>query len=198
MKISFRSSIFWISATIISVFCYIFAFHFFSKTFPIIHLDITMNREQALQQSQDIAQNYHYGPADHQSAVMFQTDATVKTFVELEAGGKKAFIHMMENKLYMPYTWNVRHFKENEKNEVLIKFTPNGQAYGFVETISENSSGAQLTEEQAKKIAESDALHHWNINITPYTLVETSQKVQPSNRIDHTFVYERTDAKIGE
>ena len=32
---------------------------------------------------------------------------------------------------------------------------------------------------------------------TDYTLVEASQKTEPSGRIDHTFVYERADKKIG-
>lgn len=188
----------WLGATLLSLFCYAFAFHFFPKAFPIIHLDITMDREQAVKKANTIAQAHHYGPEGHQNAVVFHTDSTVQTFIELEAGGKNAFVNMMENKLYMPYTWNVRHFKEFEKNETTIKFTPDGKPYGFIETISENDPGAQLTEKAARIIAENEAQEHWNIDFTPYTLVESSQKVQPSNRIDHTFVYERTNETIGE
>src|SRR5690606_29616699 len=174
-----RSSLLWTSATLVSLLCYVFAFHYFPKTFPIIHLDISMNREQALEQAYSLAQIHHYGPMDHQSAAMFTTDATVKTFIELEAGGKDAFVTMMKNNLYMPYTWNVRHFKENETNETLIKFTPDGTPYGFIETISENNEGAQLKEKQAQKIAETNAKNNWNIDFTSYALVESSQKTQP-------------------
>ena len=95
---------------------------------------------------------------------MFHTDNAVKTFVELEAGGKDAFVAMMEEKLYMPYTWRVRHFKEHEKNETTITFTPDGKPYGFVETVSENIPGAQLSSTDAQQIAEHDAATDWNIN----------------------------------
>ena len=193
-----RSPFLWIGATALSGMLYFFAFHFFPQTFPLVHVDITMDLEQALDQADTIAQKYHFGPSDYQNAAMFATDNTVKTFVELEAGGNDAFVAMMADKLYMPYTWQVRHFKEHEKNECKIVFTPDGKPYGFIETISENVPGAQLSEHDARAIAENEAATHWNINFSSYKLVEASQKTEISNRIDHTFVYERTDSTIGE
>jgi hypothetical protein len=198
MKISARSPFIWFSAAILSGLLYIGASHLFLQTFPLIHLSITMNLEQAIDKAHEIAELHHFGPDNYDYAAMFHTDSTVKTFVELEAGGKDAFIQMMDEKLYMPYTWRVRHFKEHEKNESFIIFTPDGQPYGFLETISENMAGAQLSHQQARVIAESDATADWNINFADYTLVETSQKTEPSGRIDHTLVYEHAHKKIGE
>lgn len=198
MKKIIHSPIFWISATMISGVLYYFSFHCFSKTFPIVHLSITMNLEQALVQAQVITQQNNFGPSDYQSAATFHTDETTKTFVELEAGGKDAFVAMMNEKLYMPYTWNVRHFKEFEKNEVLLKFTPDGTPYGFIETLSEDIPGVNLSEQEAEKIAQEHAVSVWNITFEHYNRVEASLKEQPSKRIDHTFVYERTDTTIGE
>ncbi|HEX4068922.1 MAG TPA: CPBP family intramembrane glutamic endopeptidase [Candidatus Babeliales bacterium] len=197
MEISLRSPFVWISATILSGLMYFFAFHFFPQTFPIIHISITMDLEHALQKAHELDQKYHFTPHDYQSAAMFNTDNNVKTFVELEAGGKDAFIAMMDEKLYMPYTWQVRHFKEHEKNETTIIFTPDGKPYGFVETLSENIPGAQLSESDAQKIAEHDATKDWSIDFSQYTLVEASQKLETSGRLDHTFIYERKDKKIG-
>lgn len=157
-----------------------------------------MDLEQALEQADAIAQKNNIGPSDHRNAVMFHTDNGTKTFVELEAGGKDALVSMMEQELYMPYTWQVRHFKEHEKNECKIAFTPDGKPYGFTETISENVGGKQLSEKEAQKIAENEATSNWNINFTNYKLVESSQKTEISKRIDRTFVYEREDKKIGE
>ena len=115
MKTTLRSPMLWISATALSAMLYFFAFHFFPQTFPIIHLNITMDLEQALEQADNIAQKNNIGPSDHHNAAMFHTDDSVKTFVELEAGGKDALVNMMEQQLYMPYTWRVRHFKEHGK-----------------------------------------------------------------------------------
>lgn len=198
MKNISRSPFFWIGATALSALFYFFAFHFFPQTFPIINLSITMDLDQAREQADSIAQKNNIGPVNHQSAVMFFSDSTVQTFVELEAGGKQAFIEMMEKQLYMPYQWKVRHFREHEKNESVLLFTPDGKPYGFIEAISENSAGAQLSEKDARAIAESTATNNWNIDFTNYTLVEASQKTEISNRIDHTFTYERSDTKIGE
>jgi 3'-phosphoadenosine 5'-phosphosulfate sulfotransferase (PAPS reductase)/FAD synthetase len=198
MKLSSRSPLLWTGATILSGLLYFFSFHFFPKTFPLIHLDITMDLKQALERADTIAKENNFGPIEHENAAMFYTDATVKTFVELEAGGKDAFVAMMDEKLYMPYTWRVRHFKEHEKNETTIAFSPDGTPYGFIETISENIPGAQLPEEQARTIAELNAAQQWNIDFNQYSLVEASQKTQSSKRIDHTFVYERLNKTIGE
>jgi hypothetical protein len=198
MNISLRSPFLWINATILSGLMYFFAFHLFPQTFPIINLSITMDLEQALDKADDIAQEYNFGPEPYQSAAMFHTDNTAKTFVELEAGGRDAFVAMMDKQLYMPYTWRVRHFKEHEKNETTFIFTPDGKLYGFVETLSENIAGAQLTENEARQIAENDATTYWGIDFSPYTLVETSQKLEPGGRLDHTFIYERNDAKVAE
>lgn len=196
MKISARSPLLWTSATILSGLLYFFAFHFFPQTFPLINLSITMDLEQALDKADELALQYNFLPNDYQSAAMFNTDNTVKTFVELEARGKDAFVSMMNEQLYMPYTWRVRHFKEHEKNETTIIFTPDGTPYGFIETLSENIPGAQLTENDARIIAEDNAVTHWNIDFTHYKLVEASQKRETSGRLDHTFTYERTDNKI--
>lgn len=198
MKTTLRSPMLWISATALSAMLYFFAFHFFPQTFPIIHLNITMDLEQALEQADNIAQKNNIGPSDHHNAAMFHTDDSVKTFVELEAGGKDALVNMMEQQLYMPYTWRVRHFKEHEKNESIFLFTPDGTPYGFIELLSENVTGNNLSEKDAQAKAEKEAVSHWNINFDHYKLVEASQKTEISKRIDHTFVYERTDAQIGE
>jgi hypothetical protein len=157
-----------------------------------------MDLEQALDRADELAHQHKLGPNGYDYAAMFHTDSTVKTFVELEAGGKDAFVEMMDKKLYMPYTWRVRHFKEYEKNETTIIFTPDGQPYGFVETISENIPGAQLSSTDAQHIAETNSALDWNINFDDYRLVEASQKTEPSARIDHTFVYERIAEKINE
>jgi len=198
MKSLFRSPFFWISATIISACFIFFTIKYFSQAFPIVHIDLTMNKSQALQQAAKLAQKTQLGPSGYQQAASFFTDTSVKTFVELEGGGKEAFVDMMAQHLYEPYTWQVRHFKEFEKNEVTTRFTPDGQPYGFIETISEDTPGANIFVKQAQSIAEHNATQNWNINLGNYKLIETSKKVLPSGRGDHTFVYERPDKKIGE
>lgn len=171
---------FWLIATFISALMILFTIKYFSSAFPIVHLNLTMNRSQALEEASILAKRFHNGPSEYTQATSFDTDMEVQTFVELEGGGKSAFINMMESHLYEPYYWSVRHFKEFNPNETMYYFTPDGKFYGFSETLSENAPGAYLNIEEAQKIAEEFAASSHQ-NLSAYTLIESSKEVTPKN-----------------
>lgn len=193
-----KKRIFWIGLCLACLAGIIFALAYFPEAFPFVTLDLRMNREMALEKAQELAQTYGWGPKGARQAASFDVDGGVQNFVELEAGGNTAFSTMLQEDLYSPYTWRVRHFKENETNETLIRFTPAGQPYGFVEKLPEDEPGARLSPEEARIIAETAAQKNWHIDLTDYDLVEESQEVRPGERIDHTFVYERPNVRVGE
>lgn len=192
MKSITRTPWFWALMTIGALAGAFISYHYFPQAFPLIHLNLTMDRPQALKKADALAAEFHLGPDHAQESVLFYTDDTVKTFVELDAGGKEALISMMDQNLYQPYAWWVRRFKQFDPHEAVIRFTPDGTPYGFSEQIAENSPGAALASDQAKTIAEHViTANPWNINLADYTLVESSQEIRPSKRIDHHFTYER-------
>ena len=195
-----RRPIFWVGLVAIFIGGGLFTVNYFPKTFPIVNLTITMDRHTALTDAEQLAQKYAWGPEGFEQAASFSVDDETKNFIELEGGGKKKFNEILKAKdyFYSPYTWNVRHFKEHETNETFIRFTPEGKPYGFVEKIAENTPGAALAPRQAQPIAEKVARENWHVNLALYTLAESSQEAKPNGRVDHTFVYERTDRKIGE
>src|SRR6185503_6122557 len=51
--------------------------------------------------------------------------------IELEGGGKPELARIIKEKIFAPYTWRVRRFKEGNAHETLIRFTPEGDPYGF-------------------------------------------------------------------
>jgi membrane protease YdiL (CAAX protease family) len=191
----FKKVWFWIVFSLVSVVCALFAFRLFPQAFPIVSIDLTMNRQQALERAEALTQ--HSSP-QYREAASFTVDASVQNFVELEAGGKKAFRSMIEEKLYQPYTWHVRHFKEGETRETHFRFTPSGDCYGFYVKLPEDQPGAALQADSALSIAEWTAKTEWNIDFSPYELVEKTEDVRIGGRVDHTFVYERQDADLGE
>ena len=194
----FKKPIIWVIFALISIGSVIFTFKYFSHAFPIVTLDIKMDRQGALQSSRELAQKHNWGPEGFRQAASFGVDRKVQNFVELEAGGNEAFRRMLKEGLYSPYTWRVRNFKEGETNEVLIRFTPDGEPYGFSEKLPEDEPGASLDPNAARIIAETSAEETWQIDLSAYELVEKSQQVRPGGRIDHSFVYERPDVQIGE
>ena len=76
---------------------------------------------------------------------------------------------MLRERLYSAYTWRVRHFREARPNETLIRFTPDGRPYGFVETLDENAPGAAIEAADARRRAESDAQARWNVDLAPFS-----------------------------
>jgi membrane protease YdiL (CAAX protease family) len=194
----FRKPVFWLALSFVSIGSVIFTFKYFSEAFPIVALDLLIDREMALVFARDLDQKHHWGPEEFKQAASFRLEQEVQNFVELEGGGKEAFGKMLKDGLYSPYTWRVRHFKEGETHEVLIRFTPKGESYGFVQKLPEKEPGATLPADSARVIAERAAVSDWRIDLSQYQLVEKSQETRPGGRTDHTFVYERPDVQIGD
>ncbi|MFQ5632462.1 MAG: hypothetical protein ACE5I1_27145, partial [bacterium] len=194
----FRKPIFWTGFAVVSIACVFYSVRYFSQAFPLVTLDLKMDRETALQSAKELAEKYDWGPAECQQAASFGVDSEVQTYVELEVGDTEAFSEMLAGDLYSPYTWQVRHFKENETNESRIRFTPAGKPYGFVEKLPEDAPGASLQPDSARTIAENAARTHWQIDFSAYQLVEASQENRPGGRTDHTLVYERPNVKLGD
>ena len=189
---------FWILLALVSILGTAAAVHYFPQAFSIVALDITMTRERALEDAAAIAARGQFGPAGYRQAASFALDGEAQTFIELEGGGKETFTRMMRDGLYSAYTWRVRHFREGETNETTFRFTPDGKAYGFVEKIKEDAPGAALAAGAARAIGEEQARAGWNVDLTPFTLVEQGQERRPGGRVDHTLTYERSQPVLGE
>ena len=189
---------FWICLGLLSLGAAVIGARYFPDAFSIVSLEITMDRERALADARAIAERHGLGPPGFQEAASFTLDSETQTFVELEAGGKDAFTQMMRDRLYSAYTWRVRHFKEGEANETLIRFTPDGTPYGFVERLKEDAPGATLEAGAARQLAESAAASGWQVDLSRYALVEQGQERKPGGRVDHTITYERVSPMLGE
>ncbi len=192
-----RRPAFWIILILLFIGGIFFSINFFDKANPIVNLDISMDREAALASAQGIAKKYNLGPENFKTAASFSLDDDVKNYVELEIGGASAFNSMIAGDLFSPYTWKVRHFKPEETNETMIRFTPSGEFYGFAEKLPEDQPGQNLSADSALAIAEKKAINA-GIKLNDYELVENSQEVMSGGRKDYTFVYERKDKQLKE
>ncbi len=194
----FRKPWFWIAFALAAVLSTVFAIAFFADAFPLVTLDLSMDREAALGQARQLAEERGWGPEGFQQAASFGVDGGVQSYVELEGGGKEAYAEMLAGELFSPYTWEVRHFRPGETTETRVRFTPDGRAYGFHEILPEDEPGASLDQQAARRIAEHAAVSRWDASLGEFELAEASQEVRPGGRTDHTFVYERPNLAIGE
>src|SRR5207247_7039544 len=106
------------------------SWRYFTRAFPLLSLDIRMDRHEALARARELATTQQLGPPDYRDAASFSLDETVQTFVELEGGGKPAFNALVVDRLFSPYRWRVRHFKEREQREVTFAFAADGSPSG--------------------------------------------------------------------
>lgn len=189
--------LFWIALSCISAGIFVASTRFFSVAFPLVNVDISMTRSQALDKAAALTQRLGFQTQNYSDAISFESDSTAQTFIELEGGGKEAFNTMLQNHIYEPYQWKVRHFKEQQTHEAVFFFNPAGTEYGFLQTLSQETNLPSLSPEVALAKA-TDFAQTWVADFTHYKLVESSQETAPSGRVDHAFVFERTDQTLGE
>ncbi|MDI6401879.1 hypothetical protein QLX67_07730 [Balneolaceae bacterium ANBcel3] len=194
----FRRPFFWIIAVFLSLVCAFTTAKFFRTAIPQVSVEITMDREEAMEQANILADRFNWGPENYRMAASYRQDSRVKNFVELEAGGIQGFQQFLNDGNYKPYFWRVRLFQEQEARETNIRFTPDGRPYGFTDTLPENEPGAVLPADSARHFAEHMAVTYWGIDFSVYELAESSESMQPGGRLDHVFVYERTDVRIAD
>jgi len=192
-----RRPVFWIVAVALTALATGFSIYGFPLAFPLVILDLRMDRTAALEVARELAARNGWGPEGFRQAAAFDRDGQVQAFVELEAGGNQAFARMLEEGLYHPYRWQVRHFRPEEATETGITFTPGGEPIGFRERLPEDQAGPALGVGAARAIAEEGAAA-WGVDLSVYEPVETSRVVRPSDRVDHSFVYERRLPRLGE
>ena len=194
-----RKPLFWIVFSALGAAGFVIAVWLFPRAFPIIDLDIEMDQATAIEQAAELAAEYGWSPADARSATTFgQLDFEVQTYVELEGGGRDAFVNLADENIYHPYGWSVRRFEEGSIEESLVRFTPDGRAYGFRLRLSEDDPGnGNLSDEEALAVGEAAAAE-WGVDLTPFELLESSQQTLPGGRIDHTIVFERGDVSVAD
>jgi len=196
-----RTPAFWIAYAALSTVALAIAWNIFPLAIPLVNLDITLSRAEARTRAEVEAAKQKIAPQEAKSAVRFAHDSDTQNYVELEGGGKAAFGALVQGELYAPYWWEVRIFKPGEVSEATIRFRPDGSPNGFTrrvpETYVRDEASKALSADSARALAEERGKSDWGMDLKPYTLLEQSQQVRATGRVDHAFVYQRPEM-LGE
>ncbi len=189
--------LFWLAYVALAAACMALAWKLVPQAIPLLQLDIRMSRADALAKAELLAAQRGLAPAESRSAIVFNHDETAQNYIELEGGGKAAFTRLVEGSAYAPYWWDVRLFRPGVVDEVLIRFRPDGRIDGFARKLAETYVRDQATKaldsEVALGLARAHAARDWDVDFSPYRLLEQSQQTRPTGRVDHSFVFERGD-----
>jgi hypothetical protein len=197
----------WAAATAASLALLAYATMTFHTAFPITSLEITMDRDQALQSAAALADEYSLRPAvaddGVRQAVDFESADDVQVFVELDHGLQTWFKMLQRAELpsFSPYYWIIRHFREGDIAETEIFFNPLGDALGFSQKLPESEPGAALSEEDARAVAvalvtSDQGRTRWSVDLERYTEVEHLAEDRTGGRRDHSFTFELKDEAI--
>jgi hypothetical protein len=196
-----RKPAFWIAYATAAAIALVAALRLFPLAIPIVNLDVTMSRSEAIAAARTLADRLHLAPGDARAAARFSHDATTQNYVELEGGGKKAFADLTRGNRYSPYWWEVRLFTLGAIEETIVRFAPDGRAIGFVrrlpETYVRDPAHKAFDPAAARALAEARARDDWHVDLTAYHLLEQAQQTQLSGRVDHSFTYEQPQP-VGE
>jgi membrane protease YdiL (CAAX protease family) len=194
-----RKPAFWIALTILGLAGAVLAFRLFPVALPILSVDIEMDREEALTEARALADANRWEPGDYRQAASFgNLNQSFQTYMELEGGGLEELNRLVRDGILTLYAWRVRHFSPGSVEEAEIRFTPLGHPYGFRLTLSEDTPGDHLSEQEARERAIREATEAWGMEPELYELLESSQEEKPGGRLDHTFVFQRSDVAMGE
>ena len=117
---------FWIAYAVVSLAALAGRRALFPLAIPLVNLDITQNRADALAKARVARRRARPRAARARSGPLRPRRRSTQNYVELEGGGKPAFAALTSGKLYSPYWWEVRLFTPGEIEESTLRFRPDG------------------------------------------------------------------------
>ena len=99
----YRKPLLWLVLVAVCLGAAVYSWQVFPQAFPLVNVELTMNRGAALDSARARAERLGLGPEAYSQAAAFRTDSETKRFVELEGGGTDALRRMMETGRYRPY-----------------------------------------------------------------------------------------------
>jgi CAAX prenyl protease-like protein len=189
-----RTLILWLIFGIAGLF---FAHKYFFQAFPEASVDFKVSRAEAQRHAKEFVQGLGVDPTGYQSTIVFNVDENAKTYLERELGLQQAN-RLMSGDLNIWY-WEVRFFRPQQEEELLVRVNPAGKVVGYDHKIAEAQAAKSLDREQAVAAARSfaqsklgDDLNHWE-----FLDAEANSQTRP-NRVDWSFTWERKGFKAKE
>ncbi|HMJ17847.1 MAG TPA: CPBP family intramembrane glutamic endopeptidase [Gemmatimonadaceae bacterium] len=193
-----RSSKFAIFVVAVAVAAAAVAAWLLPRALPIVALKQSLTREVALARADSFFRAHSLAPAGARTAIRFQANESVLTFVELAGGGHDSLNALVRGDDIAPFTWLVRAFVPGDVREAQVAFAPDGRIIGFERKLAEADPRPTVSADSGQRLAE-QALDSWiNERANRWKLVTSSYETKKaSGRIDRTYTFERVDRRIG-
>jgi len=170
----------------------------FPRAVPIVALQQSLTRDVALARADSFFRAHSLAPAGARTAVRFQGDDSLRTFVELGGGGLDSLNALVRGDDIAPFTWSVRAFVPGDPREARVDFAPDGRIIGFERKLAEADARPPVSPDSGRRLAE-QVLDSWiDERADRWKLVTSSYETRKtSGRVDRSYTFERTDRRIG-
>jgi len=170
----------------------------FPRALPIVALEQSLTREIALARADSFFRAHSLAPSGARTAVRFQGNDSLRTFVELAGGGHDTLNALVRGDDVAPFTWSVRAFVPGDPREARVDFAPDGRIIGFERKLADADRRPAVSADSGQRMAEraldtwiDDRADRWKLVTASYETKKTS------GRIDRIYTFERVDRRIG-
>ncbi|MYF16184.1 MAG: hypothetical protein F4215_01890 [Gemmatimonadetes bacterium] len=159
-----------------------------------------ITRAEAIEKAEDIRRQLGLDLESYQRTTSFSSGFGSGHFTHLIRNVDLARADTLAAEHTASWRWRVRWFKPLEKEELTISIDGNGDLCRISHYVPENREGAELSTEEAQKIAEVFLSEYLQRDVTDTALYKRleARSQKRENRMDHSFVWERTDIKVEE
>ncbi|MDD5529208.1 MAG: CPBP family intramembrane metalloprotease [bacterium] len=168
---------------------------YFHKAFPEASIDLKITNNDAHKIANDFLSKQGVKIDDFTQSTIFDYDNDSKTFLERELGLEQAN-KVMGSKVRL-WRWKTRYFKPLQKEEFTLDVTSTGEIVGFEHLIKEEDSAKELTEQDARKIAETYIKEQLGLDTAKLNFLTSESEKRP-NRLDWTFTWKTFEIKDAE
>jgi membrane protease YdiL (CAAX protease family) len=193
-----RFSRFAIVAAAVSVAAAATAAWLFPRALPIVALERSLTREVAIARADSFFRAHSLAPAGARTAVRFQRNDSLLTFVELAGGGHDSLNALVRGDDIAPFTWSVRAFVAGNPREARVSFAPDGRILGFERRLAEADRRPTVSPDSGQRLATlvlgtwiDERADRWKLVTSSYETKKTS------GRVDRTYTFERVERRIG-
>src|SRR5688572_6977235 len=171
----------------------------YPRALPLVALQQSLTRDVALARADSFFRAHSLAPAGARTAVRFQGDGSLRTFVELAGGGLDSLNALVRGDDVAPFTWSVRAFVPGDPREARVEFAPDGRIIGFERELAEVDERPAVSPDSGRRLAE-QVLDRWvDERADRWKLVSSSYETKKtSGRIDRSYTFERIDRRIGD
>ncbi|MGH9353719.1 MAG: CPBP family intramembrane glutamic endopeptidase, partial [Terriglobia bacterium] len=170
------------------------ALKYFSHAFPEATLHLHVNRSQSETIALDFLASRGFRLAGYRHAAIFNYDDMTKLYLE-RTQGLTRMNDLTSGPVHL-WRWTHRWFKPSQKEEFEVDVTAAGQVVGFSHEIAEAAAGANLSQDQARTVAESFLAKAMKRDLDDLEFVEAGRVKRPA-RTDYSFTWKRKSVNLG-